>query len=519
VSIKVSVVVPVYNPGDDIGDCIRTLVDEQSLPTEEYEVIFVDDGSTDATPARLDALAAEHDHVRVEHIENSGWPGRPRNVGTDMARGDFVYFVDNDDYVAPEALERLHALAVRDDADVVVGKVVGQGKDVPKNIFTRNRSRVTLADWVGMLWLLSPHKLFRRAFLDEHGIRFPEGRRRLEDHVFVTHAYLHAQAISVLADYTCYYWVRRGDTNASYRPFEPAMYYANVREVLDLVDEHTEPGEFRDQLYLRWYRGKVLGRAGGKPFLRYSEEYRRERYDEIHRLVVERFDPRLDAHLPLSWRPRAQLVRAGDYEGVKALAAYETALSPVARVRALDRAEDDVVELSIDARFGSRGGGSGLTFERREGGLHWTPPPELTAALADTVGDVGDDAISGDLRVFVRSAADGSEFPVPGKWSVDLAAIPDAPERVRPVVRGTARLSGRTGAAGAPLPPGEWDVLATLTVAGFRATGRVHRKRGGDPVRFRVGRDGVIDDERASPKTRMAARWPRAAKLARRAGL
>ena len=63
-------------------------------------MIFVDDGSTDGTRRRLDALAAEHDHVRVEHIPNSGWPGRPRNVGLDLARGEFVYFVDNDDWLA-----------------------------------------------------------------------------------------------------------------------------------------------------------------------------------------------------------------------------------------------------------------------------------------------------------------------------------------------------------------------------------------------------------------------------------
>jgi poly(ribitol-phosphate) beta-N-acetylglucosaminyltransferase len=101
---KVSVVVPVYNPGRDIDDCIRSLL-EQSLPPSEYEAIFVDDGSTDATPGRLDELAAEHAHVRVEHIPNSGWPGRPRNVGIDMARGEFVYFVDNDDWIEHDASE------------------------------------------------------------------------------------------------------------------------------------------------------------------------------------------------------------------------------------------------------------------------------------------------------------------------------------------------------------------------------------------------------------------------------
>jgi glycosyltransferase involved in cell wall biosynthesis len=99
--------VPVFNPGRRIDACIRSLRD-QSLTSSSYEVIFVDDGSTDATPARLDALAVMHENVRVCHIENSGWPGRPRNLGIEMARGDFVYFVDNDDWIGHETLERLH---------------------------------------------------------------------------------------------------------------------------------------------------------------------------------------------------------------------------------------------------------------------------------------------------------------------------------------------------------------------------------------------------------------------------
>ena len=105
--LKVSVIVPVYNPGANIDECIDSLLG-QSLPSEEYELIFVDDGSTDETPARLDALAAEHDNVRVEHIPNSGWPGKPRNLGIEMARGEFVYFVDNDDWLGKSALNRLY---------------------------------------------------------------------------------------------------------------------------------------------------------------------------------------------------------------------------------------------------------------------------------------------------------------------------------------------------------------------------------------------------------------------------
>src|SRR3954471_21039834 len=131
--MKVSAIVPVYNPGAGIDECISTLLD-QSLSATDYEVIFVDDGSTDGTGERLDDLAAAHANVHVRHIPNSGWPGRPRNLGLDDAKGEFVYFVDNDDRIGREALERLYERAVRDAADVVVGKVVGHGKAVPREL-------------------------------------------------------------------------------------------------------------------------------------------------------------------------------------------------------------------------------------------------------------------------------------------------------------------------------------------------------------------------------------------------
>src|SRR3954452_12612256 len=296
--LKVSVIVPVFNPGDNIEECIDSLIG-QSLPRDEYEVIFVDDGSTDGTPARLDSLAATHPNVRVEHIPASGWPGKPRNVGLGMARGEFVLFVDNDDWIGPEALERLYARAVADDADVVVGKVVGAGKFVPRRLFEQNRSGVGL-DWPPLLTLPTPHKLFRRSLLDEHGVRFPEGRRRLEDHVFPIHAYFHARSVSVLADYACYYWVLRADDhdNASFQAFEPKQYYENLREVLDLVVEHTEPGALRERLLAHWYRGKMLGRVGGTWFVNRPVAMRRAFFAEFSALADERFGPWVDRWLP-----------------------------------------------------------------------------------------------------------------------------------------------------------------------------------------------------------------------------
>ena len=85
--LKVSVVVPVNNPGEYFGPCVDSLI-SQSLPPDEFEIICVDDGSTDDTPARLDELAATYRNIQVIHQPNSGWPGQPRNAGLDAARGE-----------------------------------------------------------------------------------------------------------------------------------------------------------------------------------------------------------------------------------------------------------------------------------------------------------------------------------------------------------------------------------------------------------------------------------------------
>ena len=356
--LKVSVIVPVYNPGANIDECIDSLLG-QSLPSEEYELIFVDDGSTDETPARLDALAAEHDNVRVEHIPNSGWPGKPRNLGIEMARGEFVYFVDNDDWLGKSALKRLYNRAVRDEADIVIGKVVGEGKFVARSVFKRDRKDVTL-EWAPLVRLLTPHKLFRKSLLDEHGIRFPEGRRRLEDHVFTMHAYFHARSISVLAGYPCYHWVlRETDDNASYEELEPVGYYENVREVLDLIDEHMEPGPLRDRVRSHWYRGKMLGRVGGRNFLERDPAFKRPLYEEVRKLALERWGDEVDEYLAFNARVRSHLLRDGDYEGLDALADL--------RGRARDRGDRRRARARGGRggrRWPSRRGSRGLAFEQ-----------------------------------------------------------------------------------------------------------------------------------------------------------
>jgi glycosyltransferase involved in cell wall biosynthesis len=485
--VKVSVVVPVYNPGPDIDDCIRTTLG-QSLPADEYEVIFVDDGSTDATPARLDALAAEHANVRVEHIPNSGWPGKPRNVGIELARGEYVYFVDNDDWLGEEALERMYAMAQADDADIVIGKVVGHGKSVPRNLFRRNRSGVDLT-WEPLVWLLTPHKLWRRSFLDAHDLRFPEGRRRLEDHVMVMRAYFQQPRISVLADYPCYHWVLRDrDVNASWGRLDPESYFRFMREVLDIVDEHTEPGPFRDRLYARWYRGKMLNRVE-KIHSNPDVSRRRPLYAAMHELAVERFPDGVDAFLPFNLRARSALLRAGDYDALEALQDYESAMKAQARavgVRPVEGGAEVLVEGEL----------TGLRFTREGDRLVWSK---------DRVDAT--DALSGaTIQLLLKRRATQEEYRVPAKVEPRFA---DGADGVRVVVAATGTVTAATGAAGGPLPAALWEVHAVVIVAGFRAITRVRRRDSAEHLMLAVTGDGRVLERRPGWQRNLRRRMPR----------
>ena len=114
--------------------------------------------------------------MRVLTLPHCGWPGTPRNHGIDAARGRYVFFADQDDSLFDGALENLCDFADEHSSDVVVGKVVGIGRQIPRRIFRRDIPRAALGE-DPLLELLTPHKLFRTVFLRENDIRFPDGQR------------------------------------------------------------------------------------------------------------------------------------------------------------------------------------------------------------------------------------------------------------------------------------------------------------------------------------------------------
>jgi glycosyltransferase involved in cell wall biosynthesis len=86
-----------------LADLLDSLA-AQDLDPAFFEIVAVDDGSTDMSGEVLDAFAAAHSNVRVIHQGNSGWPGKPRNVGIAASQAPYIFFCDADDLLGPEAL-------------------------------------------------------------------------------------------------------------------------------------------------------------------------------------------------------------------------------------------------------------------------------------------------------------------------------------------------------------------------------------------------------------------------------
>lgn len=246
----VSVIVPTYNAGSMLHEALDS-VRAQTLPAEQIEVIVVDDGSTDDTWDYLTRFKELMPGLVAIHQDNTGLASVGRNKGIRAATGRYLFFLDADDWLGPDALRRLIEAAQRHGSDIVVGRGRGVNRFIPPAMFRRT---VVDADiFEDSVWtILGPWKLFRTDLVRRLGASFPEDMRQGEDQVFVATALFGASRITILADYDYYYVRGRADgQNVSMQPQPLRNKLLTTTRMTELIVTNVPPGRARDQAFRR----------------------------------------------------------------------------------------------------------------------------------------------------------------------------------------------------------------------------------------------------------------------------
>ena len=208
---QLSVIVPCYNVEGYLPRCVDSLL-HQDINAEDYEILLIDDGSTDATAAICDRYAAEHSHVSTIHQANSGIGGA-RNTGLDRAKGTYIFFVDADDFVPENRFGALVRIAESHQLDVLgfhSADVVEHDEAPALPAFDGKVTKVlTGAQYLsentmqGPVWWM----IIRRELIEREQLRFAPNRK-LEDAPFTPDVILSAERIAQVDD-VCYFYVKR----------------------------------------------------------------------------------------------------------------------------------------------------------------------------------------------------------------------------------------------------------------------------------------------------------------------
>lgn len=205
---QVSVIIPVYNCEKYIQNCIESILNQTY---SDYELILVDDGSTDLSGKVCDEFAQKDRRIVVVHKENGGGAGEARNYGLSIASSPFICFVDSDDWIQPIMLETLMTAQSKRNYDVVICGYcsIPEDKNSDRGIptyykaenFHNNGEVIEFftgkypEGMVGYPW----NKLYKKIIIDKYHIEFPK-MRRLEDGIFNVEYFEHAESCCILQD-------------------------------------------------------------------------------------------------------------------------------------------------------------------------------------------------------------------------------------------------------------------------------------------------------------------------------
>ncbi|MBO6217182.1 MAG: glycosyltransferase family 2 protein [Prevotella sp.] len=225
--MKLTIIIPVYNVSSLLRKCVETIIDKK---LGDYEVLLVDDGSTDGSAEICDSLAEESTHIRVIHQKNGGLSSA-RNTGLKRSHSEYVTFIDSDDFLEPGTLPRMmNILKAHPEYDILeYDAVIAYGSPHQHRLHLGRKEYTDMKEyWIGgkayshaYAW----NKIYRRSLFS--GIRFPQDK--VFEDVFTLPLILeHAQIVATTSHGTYYYCYNSKGITAS----------AGTKELCDLLEAH-----------------------------------------------------------------------------------------------------------------------------------------------------------------------------------------------------------------------------------------------------------------------------------------
>lgn len=254
---KVSILIPVYKAEKYISQCMESVLGQTY---KNLEIIIVDDASPDNSIAIAESLIQKTDNkfdVKILHNEKNKGIADTRNMLLDNATGDYILFVDSDDYIEIDAIDSLVNIANKTDCDIVrcgYFEVKNhQVRTVSQKPWSNKtdllKQHISAWDSIEAMWQL----LIRRRMIEEHHIRFAKGVNASEDHLMMIKLYFYANSI-VESTKPIYYY--RIDNEQSVTHVNPKAFHDSMYKGMDIAIEFLKDNDVYDV-----YRDEVLTRT------------------------------------------------------------------------------------------------------------------------------------------------------------------------------------------------------------------------------------------------------------------
>ena len=286
--VKISVIIPVFNVEDYLSECLDSVLNQSF---KDIEIICINDGSTDKSLEILEKYQKNDGRFKIITQENQG-PGSARNRGLDNAQGEYVIFLDSDDYFEKNTFTELYSISKEMDVDFLMFKILNFDNQSGETSNLRYFDMPFLKEFNGKTFnyrdlpdffrisVTTPGKIFKTSFINQ--LRFPENII-FEDTPFIVEAVLKAKRMMFLDEY---YYMRRvrsdSITQSNFKNFADCIEIFNM--LCDISKKYNVYSENKENLFER----KYLNIA--RRFLEVEPEYKDDFFNKIKTDINIRID-------------------------------------------------------------------------------------------------------------------------------------------------------------------------------------------------------------------------------------